>query len=457
MVDTLKALIGIVGEHYVSNQKEELYFYGREPGICPPHEPDYVVMPETTEQVQEIVRLANRYKVPITAVGGGLDLSGLIIPHRGGILLDMKRMGKILEVNEKAKYVIVEGGTTHGALQSYLRKHHPHLRHSMPDSPPIATVVGNAMIHGQGVLTQQYGFNSEMVTGLEVVLPTGELCKIGSCSVSSYWFSKGPPLPDLTGLFLGWFGTTGIITKMGLRLYPCKRIRDVLFFVTDRADLVPDIFLKLSHTEVVEDILVGVPPRLKNIHNAQIFLTADSYEELDFKKHMVWNALRDYYDSKDGGFMPIPMLGKAALVEMPLRDGVSLADVRRGGGFVYGGAIAPIEKYPVLATKVGELSAKYNLFYDFAARSISGGLCMMVPALFLFNRADSDEIERVRRAMHDIAVFYIEQGAVIWKPNLDEQEMTMARMDPNTLNLMRMIRRSLDSNGIMNPGNWDIK
>jgi len=457
MADILEALIGIVGERYVSNRKEELYFYGRDPGISPPHEPDYVVMPETTEQVQEIVRLANRHKVPITPKGGGLDLNGLVIPHRGGILLDMKRMGKILEVNEKAKYVILEGGTTHGALQSYLRKHYPHLRHSMPDSPPIATVVGNAMIHGQGVLTQQYGFNSDMVTGLEVVLPTGELCKIGSCSVSPYWFSKGAPLPDLTGLFLGWFGTTGIITKMGLKLYPCKKTRDVLSFVTDRADLVPDIFLKLSHTEVVEDILLQVPPRPKNCHNTMIYLTADSDEELDFKTQMVWNALREYYDSKDGGFMPLPAVAKPALVAMPLRDSPTLADVRRGGGFVYGGAISPIEKYPVLVMKVEELAAKYHLSYGFAARSISGGLCMMIPAVFLFNQADPNEIERVRRAMHDMAVFYLEQGAVVWKPNVDEQEMMMARMDPNTLNLMKMIRQSLDPNGIMNPGNWDIQ
>ncbi|MGP3703588.1 MAG: FAD-binding oxidoreductase, partial [Candidatus Bathyarchaeota archaeon] len=93
-----------------------------------------------------------------------------------------------------------------------------------------ATVAGNIVIHGQGRLAQQYGFNSDMVCGLEVVLPSGDVCRIGSCSLSPYWFSKGPPLPDLSGLFLGWFGTTGIITKIGIRLYPNKKIRDVEVF-----------------------------------------------------------------------------------------------------------------------------------------------------------------------------------------------------------------------------------
>ena len=144
MGDIYKPLVEILGEDYVSNRPEELYFYARDPGLMPPHEPDYVVMPKTTEEVQKIVKLANEEKVPIVPKGGGLALTGLVIPLKGGILMDMKRMDGILEVNEKARYVIVEGGTTQGALIAYLEKHHPNLRHSIPDSPPQATIAGNA-------------------------------------------------------------------------------------------------------------------------------------------------------------------------------------------------------------------------------------------------------------------------------------------------------------------------
>jgi len=370
--------------------------------------------------------------------------------------MDLKRMGRILEVNEKGRYAVVEGGTTHGALQSYLKKHHPQLRHSVPDAPPITTIAGNAVIHGQGRLTQQYGFNSDMVTGLEVVLPTGEVCKIGSCSLSSYWFSKGAPLPDLSGLFLGWFGTTGVVTKVGLRLYPCKKFRDALSFVTDRAELVPEIFLKLSHTEMVEDILAEVPPRPKGCHNIMIHITGDSDEELAFKTSMIWDALREYFDSKDGGFMSLPSVAKGPVLEMPMRSGVTMADVRRGGGFVYGGGISPIEKYPALVAKVEELAGKHRLLYGFAARAISGGNCMMVPALFMFNRADADEMERVRQALREMAEFYLDEGAVVWKASKEEQDMMIERMDPTVLRIMRTIKETLDPNGIMNPGNWEV-
>lgn len=460
MSDIYEALVAIVGKDYVSNQKEERYFYGRDPGLMKPHEPDYVVMPRTTEEIQEIVRLANKEKTPVVPKGAGLSLTGLVIPQKGGIVLDMKRMERILEVNEKARYVIVEGGTAHGVLKSYLQKHYPSLRHSMPDSPPIATVVANAVIHGQGRLTQQRGFNSDMVSGLEVVLPTGEICRIGSCSVSPYWFSKGPPLPDLTGLFLGWFGTTGIITKLGLKLYPCKKIRDVMLFLTDRAELVPDIMLKLGHTEMMEDIVVStqpIPLRFKGNFFILVFMTGDSDEEIEFKRKMAWDTLWEYFDSRDGGFVSITPDMKTPMMAMPSKDTTRFADVRKGGGFEYSGPIAPVEKYPNFVKKLEELASNYNLSYASAARVIDGGHCMMFSFSYTFNRADPDEMERAKKALDEAAEFSLDQGGVIWKPNIDEQKMMMARMDPNTLRLMGKIKELLDPNGIMNPGNWEAK
>ena len=111
------SLAEIVGEDYVSNREEEVYFYARDPGLMPAHEPDYVVVPRTVEEIQNIVRLANRERVPVVPMGAGLALTGLIIPLKGGIVIDMKRMNKILEVHEKARHAIVEGGTSQGLLK----------------------------------------------------------------------------------------------------------------------------------------------------------------------------------------------------------------------------------------------------------------------------------------------------------------------------------------------------
>jgi len=459
MGDIYEALVEISGEGYVSNKAEERYFYARDPGLMPPHEPDYVVMPKTTEEVQKIVKLANEAKVPIVPKGGGLALTGLVIPQKGGIVMDMKRMNGILEVNERARYVIVEGGTTEGALISYLERHHPNLRHSIPDSPPQATIAGNAMIHGQGRLTQQYGFNSDMVSGLEVVLPTGEVCRIGSASISPYWFSKGPPLPDLSGLFLGWFGTTGIITKLGLKLYPCKKLRDVEIFVTDNPDLVPDIVFKLTHLEMLEDINIwfqAYPLMFRGNQHMDIYITGDSEEELEFKRKMLWGSVHEYIDSKDGGFMWVTPDMKPTFMDMPQKSIARFADVRRGGGFEYSGPIMPVEKFPKFVRKTEELASKHRISYSAMARVIGRGHSMMCGFAFTFSRADPDEMDRCKKALEEAAEFALEEGGVPWKPTVNEQRLAMEKMDPNTLELLKKIKGLLDPNGIMNPGNWEV-
>ena len=98
MSDITRSLAAIVGEDYVSDQPEEAYFYARDPGLMPPNKPDYVVIPKTPEEIQGIVRLSNKEKIPIIPMGAGLALTGLIIPLKGGIVIDMKHMNRILEV-----------------------------------------------------------------------------------------------------------------------------------------------------------------------------------------------------------------------------------------------------------------------------------------------------------------------------------------------------------------------
>jgi glycolate oxidase len=344
-------------------------------------------------------------------------------------------------------------------LKAYLDKNFPRLRHSIPDAPSTATVAGNLMIHGQGRLSQQYGFNSDMVSGLEMVLPSGDICKIGSCALSSYWFSKGAPLPDLSGLFLGWFGTTGIITKVAVKLYPRKKMRDVEVFITDREDYVPDIVYELTHTEMVEDINIFTQPlplMFKDNHHITLYLTGDSDEELEFKRKMVWGSLDRFIKSKDGGFMSIPPVLKPAFLEMPQRSISRFADVKKGGGFEYSGPIIALEKYPDCSRKLVELAVKYDLGYCGMVRIIGRGHAMMFGFAFTFNRKDPDMMERTRKALKEAGNFSLAAGGVFWKPTIYEQKTALEHIDPNTRDLMKMIKKNLDPHGIMNPGNWEI-
>jgi len=457
--EIMAKLKAIVGSNYVSDATEELYIYSRDQGVQEPHLPDCVVMPGSAQEVQAIIAFAVQEKIPIVPMGGGLVLSGLTVPLKGGVVLDMKRMNRIIEVNETSHYAVVEAGTSQGMLDAYLRKRHPTLKHSLPDAPPSATIAGNIAIHGSGHLSQsQGGFHSEMVTGLEVVLPTGELLRLGSCSTVPSWFSRAP-LPDLVGLFLGWNGTTGVITKVGIKLYPRPKLHDVMVFMTEDIDLAPEIITLVINTEAAEDINYALAPKpdyLQGFQMTVINVTANSAEELQMKKKIIRDALRIFYETKEAGFMPVPPNMKAGFLEAPQKALSKFADVRKGGGFEYVGAIIPIEKIPDACRAGISITAKHKITYSLGARIVGRGSCAMFFFAYPFNRTDREEVERVKRALEDTNETALKLGGIPWKAEFQGQQLIMKQMEPESYRLMQKIREVLDPAGIMNPGNWEV-
>ncbi|MBU4316252.1 MAG: FAD-binding oxidoreductase [Proteobacteria bacterium] len=446
------ALSAIVGEDYASNRQEELFTYSKDLGTAPPQWPEYVVVPKTVEEVQKIVHLANKEKVPIVPLGGGMTLAGLALPLKGGITIDLKRLDQILEVNAQGRYMVVEAGISHGKITAYLHKHHPHLMHSEPGAPPAATVGGNLAIHGQGDLAHPYGFNSDMVNGLEVILPTGEIARFGSCAVGSGWFTLHP-LPDL-GLFLGWNGTTGIITKVSLRLFPYKKIRESDTFVVENEEFVPEILYALTHLGLSEDLISTsseIPPVMNRLHHISIMITGDYKEEIEFKRHMIFDvALSKYIRSGVGGI--------AGVSGSRLRPQISKSsDWKKGGGFEYVGSIMPVSAYPECYRRGAEISKRHDIPYTVLGRVIGASHGMMFSWSYAFNRADADTVRHAREALHETDDLVMELNGTIWKPAVYGQRLMMDRMDPNTLELMRKVKNLLDPNGIMNPGNWEVK
>ncbi|MFC2058111.1 FAD-binding oxidoreductase [Chloroflexota bacterium] len=453
------SLLEIVGAEYVSKQQEELYIYSRDSGTAEPHMPDYVVAPKTTDEVQAIVRLANSNKVPLVPLGGGLNLAGLAIPLRGGIVLDLKRMDGIIEVNEKGRYVVVEGGTPQGKLLHYLKKHHPNLRHSIPSAPPQTTIAANVTTHGQGDLAQMFGFNSEMVNGLEVILPNGELCRVGSCSHSPFWFTR-QALPDLTGLFMGWCGTTGIITKVSLKLYPLKKIRGVEMFVIDEPCLVPDVIFDITHTQVADEMMIGAssdPPSVKIPHYASIYISGDSDEEIEFRRKLIREtALASYVQKEQGRFVDLPPDQKTVLLERPRTYSVKLCDVDNDSGYEYVGGIMPVETYEDCFKGGVEICLKHNKRLGAGARVIGISPCIMFAWSYFFNRAIPESVEQARLALYESEELALKLGGTIWKPTTYGQKQIMKSMNSNTVKLMKEIRQLLDPNQIMNPGHWEV-
>lgn len=453
----MTSLVAIAGEDYVSNRPEELYIYSRDPGAQKPRKVDYVVMPKTVEEVQKIVMLANKEKIPITPMGGGLTLSALTVPIKGGIVLDMKRMDRIIEVNENSRYAVIEAGVTQAALKTYLEKNYPHLQHSTPESPPTVTIVGNVLIHGHGHLTPRYGVNSQMVNGMEVVLPTGKVCKLGSCSISPYWFSRDP-LPDLMGLFLGWFGTTGIVTKLSIQLFPKPKFRDLLIFSSDNVDLMPELVSKIAQFNLLENCFIvsqEKPGWAQHIFYV-VIISGQSEEEFEVKKELHKQIFLEYGNEVklvEGGSAFAPL--RERFLGVP-PFAATAADFRKGGGFQYTGAILPIEKMPEAWRKGMEIAHKCGLLYQLGIQLLPNGHSFMFAFSYSFNRADEDDFERARKALDETNRLTLDLGGVVWKGEVPAQKLMLERMDPNTRELIGRVKKTLDPNGIMNPGNWEV-
>jgi glycolate oxidase len=449
----LQQLQSIVGSNYVSNRAEELYIYSQDPGASIPRPVDFVVLPKTVEEVQKVLLFANNEKIPVIPMGGGLTLSGLIIPVKGGIVLDMKRMNEIIEINESSRYALIEAGVTTGQILSYLNKNYPQLQPPIPDAPPSATVAGNVLIHGSGYLSQKYGDHGSMINGLEVVLPNGDICKLGSCSLSDYWFSRGP-IPDLIGLFTSSFGTLGVVTKLSIKLYPKPNVREVVFGLLQDPNDIPKLLLEITTTGLAEDVLLGMqdkPEWMKGYIFIMTYITGDTEEDIEQNE----KKIKKVYKKGNARFMKPPDRMREIYLEKPI-FAAGAADYRKGGGFEYVGAFMPLEKVPEAYQLAAEISRKHDIPPTIGSRLISGTHTIVVFFSYSFNRANPQDMENARNALHETNELALNLGGIPWKVELGGQKLVLDRMDINYKKLLYQIRKTLDPNGIMNPGNWEV-
>ena len=210
--DVLAEIGAIVGEKNYSNRVAELYAYGFDASI---HHvtPDVVVQPRTPEQVAELVKLANKLKIPIVPRGAGTGLCGSAVPLEKGMIIDLTRMNRIKEIRVEDLYCVCEAGVVYDDLQKALAKH----RFSFPPAPGSAeacTVGGMVATNASGMRAVKYGGTRDYVLGLKVVLPTGEIIEVGTRTL------KNASGYQLERLFVGSEGTLGIITEVTLRIAP---------------------------------------------------------------------------------------------------------------------------------------------------------------------------------------------------------------------------------------------
>ena len=218
----------LLGKGAVLSDPEELLVYESDGLTLFRALADFVVFPQTAEQVAALVRLANREDMPFVARGAGTGLSGGCLPAEGGLVISLMRMNRVLEVDYANQFAVVEPGLVNLHLSWAVG---PSGFYYAPDpsSQQACTIGGNIANNSGGPHTLKYGVTTNHVLGLEVVLPDGELMWIGGKT-------RDPQGYDLTGLFVGSEGTFGIATKIIVRILKKPQALKTVLAVFDEID-----------------------------------------------------------------------------------------------------------------------------------------------------------------------------------------------------------------------------
>jgi len=249
----VKDLARLIGDSKVLFQPEDLLAYANDAThYFRTQLPDAAVLPTSTEEVARVMSYAHQHHIPVTPRGAGSGLSGGATPVKGGIVVDTKRLNRILEIDRANMTASVEGGVV---LQNFHRAVEERGLFYPPDpqSMSVCTIGGNVATRAGGPRGVKYGTTGNYVTGLEVVLPDGSIIKTGGK------FVKQSVGYDLTHLMTGSEGTLGIITGVNVRLLtlpPSTRTMVVVCETLDQAaEIVSEIIARGAVPAMMEFLI----------------------------------------------------------------------------------------------------------------------------------------------------------------------------------------------------------
>jgi len=240
----------IVGDEHCSQQEGDLISYSLDYWLYGvflsqrgdlPALPSAVISPASTAQIQEVIRCAGEYKVPITPFGGGSGVLGGAIPLNESVVLNLQRMNRFLNLDELSLVAELEAGVMGANLELELN-HRGYSAGNIPQSLYCSTLGGWISTRAAGQFSTKYGKIEDMVLGMEVVLPDGNLLNIRPVPRRSV----GPSLKDL---FLGGEGTLGIVTRATISIHPLPRLTIKQSFIFPSIEVAVDVVRQILRAE----------------------------------------------------------------------------------------------------------------------------------------------------------------------------------------------------------------
>lgn len=460
-------LTTLLGSSKVSIQQPTLVEYSKDITENPEGMPDCVVFAECAEDVQKTLKFANERKIPVTPAVRGMNLGGLTIPKKGGIVLEMRRMNKIIRVNPDDMHMVIEPGVTWQQVKDHLDKNFPSLRFGYSLSPPDTSVMCNMLMDGLSTLALRNGTSSHWINGLEAVLADGTIFRTGIGAASENWCSRGP-MPDLNGLFVCFFGSTGIVTKASVWLFPNKKFRRRFFILMKTYEDAVKMIQQMVHDEYCDDMggiswplgkmLFGERKEFwKDPNEPEIFVycdISDNSEKIISEKESAIRRQAAAFSCE--AVIEIERLLKLEpnfrqFSEFPIRLEFLLES-----GLTWVGTYGPISRWAEGMRACQKVFEANGFPPSILIRPLSGGHFGALRPLAVFDRNNPKEIERTRKLNYELAAAILPLGFFPYKTPLWFFQQHADKIDPNFHDVLARVKKTLDPNGIMNPGVWNL-
>ena len=414
--------------------------------------PDAVVFVENIEQVQNVVRIANKYSVPIICRGAGTNVVGACSTEHGGVVLNFSKMNKILEINHENMTARVEAGVVLGDLQKEVEK----LGLFYPPDPSnlaVSTIGGSIAQSSGGAKSFKYGTTKDYVIDLKVVMANGEILHTGSNTI------KNATGYNLNTLFVGSEGTLGIVVEATLKLIPKPESKKVLmaYFntVKDAISTVNKIIeqrifpatIDFMDKNAIQTVEKFYPANLLTDKEASLIIEIDGFEcSMDYQENIIINILKNSGASaiqashNEDEYNRIWTARRSSMGACAkLKPNVTTDDV-----------IVPRKNLEKLVLGIREICEKYNLTVCMVGHVGDGSVHPQIP----IDYNNEDEYKRYKIAKSEIYNLTAKLGGILSGEHgvgSVKREYIDKVVNSVALDYMRQIKKTFDPKNILNP------
>jgi glycolate oxidase len=448
LVDRLRALIG---RDAILTAPSDLLVYECDGYTIEKNKPDVVVFPTLTDQVVQVVQVCKELGVPFLPRGAGTSLAGGCLPVGGGVMIALTRMKRILEVNTRDRYAVVEAGVVNLWLTNHLK---PHGYHFAPDpsSQGACTVGGNIATNSGGPHTLKYGVTVNHILGLELVLPDGRVVQTGGPTEDN-------PGYDLTGVIVGSEGTFGVATKAWVRITRNPEAYRTLLGVFETVD---------DATNTISDIIgAGIIPGALEMLDQLILQAVEAAFHFGFPLDagavliMEVDGLEAGLDADAEQITEIAHKNKAREVRQAGSDAERLllwkcrkqafgAVGRLAPSYCTQDGVVPRTKLPHILREIQRIGAAHQVRIANVFHAGDGN----IHPILLFDERDPEQVKRVLAASHEILDECVRVGGSVTGEHgigVEKIDFMPKLFTPEDLAMMLRLRAAFNPAGQCSP------